>query len=868
MIALFVAATLSCLTDYDCGYVGQCDWFGCKCPEGVSGISCEINPCGIHRDPREKQPILHGSAYKTVECSLAGKCVNDNGAYKCVCEEGFSGDTCEMKICTSPADCNGQRCDTETGVCACEFGFNKGDCSVATCKPVYNLVTMEYQYCRGKGTCTKAPDISGKLPPVRYYCDCNKGFSGHTCEDYDCTDGLLVCTNDKHICDYSTKKCMCKPHHYGPDCSRNPCAITYGIGNHITGQCNGHGTCSDDGPDNAKCGCEQGWVGSDCSIEDCTTKSSVCSTPLQCDNTLHMCVCPNNKIGKNCDSCRIGEYFAKEANECTPYNCISDVPKGIVCSGHGTCNRITNKCDCSTDMVAIGIQHCVPKSCVTATQSNPQEYSLKNVCSGRGTCELSGSSYVCKCLTNYTGTLCEKNPCKILKYTSTGAPVQKTYIECNGGGTCENESCHCRPGYTGVSCDIFSCNGMDSLCNGGRCVQDSSGGWKCNCPEGSDLADCSRKSCGSSTSLCSGNGVCALREFTSTDDDGTVRKLSLHRCICALRYKGLHCERYDCEGDNANCNGGTCSESGECTTCLEHFYGRDCRINPCGIDYVQKTECSGHGVCQKTTNSAGEETSVCVCNQDWFGSICDKQTCPTASCRNGGKCIETSNGNYCKCAGGFSGILCQDCVHPFKIVFINGVAECVPGSCVGDEGYCSGHGHCTSEQESCLCDYGYTTVGTDRCIPDSCVYEHDGIITVCGLKGSCAVTERGAECLCSEDNSRRDSSSGFCMPINCFSSPSSNSVCNGHGFCNIMFDTSEGVCICNNGFTNDSGTCTLNAKAAAGIGVSVAVLVAVVIFIILWFTVIKKKLEERKRNRFDGDSVRLINDGGDVTSYI
>lgn len=83
-----------------------------------------------------------------------------------------------------------------------------------------------------------------------------------------------------------------------------------------------------------------------------------------------------------------------------------------------------------------------------------------------------------------------------------------------------------------------------------------------------------------------------------------------------------------------------------------------------------------------------------------------------------------------------------------------------------------------------------------------------------------------------------------------------------------MFDTSEGVCICNNGFTNDSGTCTLNAKAAAGIGVSVAVLVAVVIFIILWFTVIKKKLEERKRNRFDGDSVRLINDGGDVTSYI
>lgn len=868
VISLFAAASFSCLTDYDCGYVGQCDWFGCKCPEGVSGISCEINPCGIYRDPREQQPIFHESPYKTVACSLAGTCVEDNGTYKCVCEEGFSGDTCEMKMCTSPADCNGQKCDSETGVCVCEPGFNKGDCSISTCNPVYDVIAKEYQYCSGSGTCTKAPEVSGKLPPVRYYCDCNAGFYGHSCESYDCTNGLFVCTNDKHTCDRQTKQCKCKPHHYGPDCGKNPCGIIYhSIGDSIVKQCNDRGTCRDDGPDNATCDCDEGWVGSDCSLEDCVINPSVCLAPLICDQALHMCICPNNLIGENCDSCRIGEYFTKTINSCTPYGCISDISAGIVCSGHGSCNADTKSCSCSPDTALIGTQHCIPTNCLTQLPDDQKDYSVKNICSGRGACKLVEGSYACKCLTNYTGNLCQDNPCQIVEFTSSDAPVQKTYIECNGGGSCSDLTCRCRPGYSGPACELFSCNGMDSLCNGGTCVRDSFGSWKCNCPAGSDLTDCSRKGCGSDTPQCSGNGACALKEFVSTTSAGTVvKKVSLHRCVCSLHYKGLLCQRYDCEGDNANCNGGTCSESGECTECLEHFYGHDCKINPCEIDPLQGTECSGNGACQIVADpNTGETTSACKCEQGWFGAICDKQSCPTIPCKHGGECVVSSGGNYCKCQEGFSGAWCQDCVLPFTIVFVNGVAQCVPGSCVGEEGYCSGHGSCSSEN-ICSCDYGYTALETDRCVPDSCIYQRDGVMSVCGLQGSCAVTENGAECLCSGDSSRRDDTSGFCMPLGCFSSSTSRTVCSGHGSCSILFDSGEGICICNSGFTNDSGTCTLNAKASAGIGVGVAMLVAVVVFIILWFTVIKKKLEERKRRRFDGDSVRLLaSDMGDVS---
>lgn len=147
----------------------------------------------------------------------------------------------------------------------------------------------------------------GNTSPVRYYCDCNKGFSGHSCENYDCTDGLFVCTNDKHTCDRDTKQCKCKPHHYGPDCSKNPCSISYhDIGGGIISQCNDRGTCRDDGPDNAICDCDEGWVGSDCSLEDCVVNPSVCIAPLVCDQTLRMCICPGNHIGQTCDSCRIG----------------------------------------------------------------------------------------------------------------------------------------------------------------------------------------------------------------------------------------------------------------------------------------------------------------------------------------------------------------------------------------------------------------------------------------------------------------------------------------------------------------------------------------------------------------------------------
>lgn len=71
-----------------------------------------------------------------------------------------------MKMCTSPADCNGQKCDSETGVCVCEPGFNKGDCSISTCNPVYDVIAKEYQYCSGSGTCTKAPEVSGNFLPL------------------------------------------------------------------------------------------------------------------------------------------------------------------------------------------------------------------------------------------------------------------------------------------------------------------------------------------------------------------------------------------------------------------------------------------------------------------------------------------------------------------------------------------------------------------------------------------------------------------------------------------------------------------------------------------------------------------------------
>ena len=168
-------------------------------------------------------------------------------------------------------------------------------------------------------------------------------------------------------------------------------------------------------------------------------------------------------------------------------------PGDGTCSGHGTCDTKSGKCNCDPKYTG---DYCDTVSCD---------------CSGVGTCDETGK---CKCPVNYDGTKCEKckdgwsgDGCTIKKCTDcsgngtcdtdgkctcktdrwrgdncelcggvwSGAPTC-TVCGCGKGGTCnEDGSCKCKSNYNGSLCDICLCE------HGGQCTDDG----KCDCGDNS-----------------------------------------------------------------------------------------------------------------------------------------------------------------------------------------------------------------------------------------------------------------------------------------------------------------------------------------------------------------------------------------------
>jgi len=208
------------------------------------------------------------------------------------------------------------------------------------------------------------------------------------------------------------------------------------------------------------------------------------------------------------------------------------VPNGTCpnnCSGIGTCNKITGKCNCPSSNFNLD---CSKREC------------LYN-CSNHGICDEETGN--CICDAGWGGTGCERIyvPCK--------------NISCLGRGICNFTigKCQCQFGYTGEDCSLRTCPRNCSYPNG--TCNTTTGICECNFPYigivNGSKSDCSLLDCGGE---CIHEGVC--------DPTAGI-------CRCGEKWTGEFCSLVRCPQDcsgNGNCLGGICN-------CATRWKGEGCQ---------------------------------------------------------------------------------------------------------------------------------------------------------------------------------------------------------------------------------------------------------------------------------------------------
>ncbi|KAM9728535.1 latent-transforming growth factor beta-binding protein 3 isoform 2-T2 [Menidia menidia] len=442
---------------------------------------CETEPCGHGRGrcvntegaykclcrPGYKHMVQHGRL-KCVDmdeclepdiCGLGGICRNLPGSYKCDCHSGLRSKShrhpaCEdINECLNPDTCPNKQCENTLGSYECVPCLPGHEAHAGTC--------YDINECQKPGMC---PNGRCENLPGTYRCLCNEGFlhsvDSKSCSDIDeCADARL-CAYGRCINTDGSFKCQCYPGYQrtqeGSHCEDiNECKTP---SNCVRGRCiNNMGS--------YHCECQKGYTlvgGRECQdIDECAIDRSLCQPYGFCENRpgSYVCVCNHGYVlsedGHYCEAVRV---LTDEKKEC--YLNLDDT---VFCDSVLAINVTKQECCCS---IGVGWgDHCEIYPCPVSHSAE-----FHSLCpNGQGLYYEEGFQYslpayhdIDEC-SLFAEEICKKGRCE---------------------NTMPGYECYCQQGfyYDGnlLECiDVNECHD-ESLCTNGQCVN-TEGSFYCIC---------------------------------------------------------------------------------------------------------------------------------------------------------------------------------------------------------------------------------------------------------------------------------------------------------------------------------------------------------------------------------------------------
>ncbi|GFX36987.1 uncharacterized protein TNCV_1174891 [Trichonephila clavipes] len=402
-----------------------------------------------------------GCTYQT-PCSRNEDCHNGgicSGDRVCFCAPGYKGDICEQII-----GCDELNCDPEISYCILNEETEEGMCQCKERGKVY-FQNMCLESCKDDRECQ-----NGGVCGPKNVCGCKRGTKGDYCEIITgCEE--LICDMEISDCifDHATETGKCKCKDESKVYIEKKCVVTCEKDN----DCPEGEKCKKEGGVKF-CRCPTGTSGDKCSVIDdcvdgkyknCKGDKGTCKYFEEGERAF--CECENDKkldptVAFCKGTCEVKEDCRNEADCVKPRGasfrfCKCKSPfEGDFCEIVKECKlvRYANcKGENGTCVYSKEAKRAICKCGEKKELDISVTYCKDCYCGENGNCTITNGVKTCICNQNYTegsDGICHAE-CK-------------SDADCENGGTCSRNLCHCTNGTSGDDCRVIS--GCDKLnCN-------------------------------------------------------------------------------------------------------------------------------------------------------------------------------------------------------------------------------------------------------------------------------------------------------------------------------------------------------------------------------------------------------------------